>query len=475
VAQQLPADLPGAEFAAWTASDTVAAFRQGSVSPVEVTRALLERAAATEPHLQVFLTHTPDIALRDAAAAERLYRQDPERAAQLPLLGVPITIKDLVPTQGIRTTMGSRLLSDWVPEFDSPVSERLRAAGTVLFGKSNTSEYGWKGDAGNRLVGPTHNPWDLTRSAGGSSGGAAAAVAAGINPVAHGTDGAGSVRIPAAFCGVVGFKPSYGRIPYYPASAVFLFAHHGAIARTVADAWRLVEAMCGPDERDPLSIPAERSDGVPDVATLRVGFCRGFGELAPEPAVLALVEQAVAVLERDLGIAVDVPDPAALPADPYSSLHTLWAAAHAARIGDDLDNVAAELDPGLLKLVEEGRRLRGIDVASALIARAAYIEEIRAVADGFDALVMPTLPCRAFPVGLDQPASVGGVAAQILAWTPNTYPFNISGYPAVSVPCGVVDGLPVAMQIVGRWREDATPVALAAAYERTIGGFPSAW
>ena len=207
-----------------------AGYARRELSPVEVTRVVLDRLESLEPRLRAFVTPTPELALAHAQAAERAYAE----GSAGPLAGVPVSVKDLTATAGIRTTRGSLLHADDVPAEDAPLVERLYRAGAVMLGKSNTSEYGWKGDTTNRVYGSTQNPWREGRTAGGSSGGAAAAVASGIGPLAQGSDGAGSIRIPAAFCGIYGIKPSYGRVPQWPAGSTL--SHAGPIARTVADA-----------------------------------------------------------------------------------------------------------------------------------------------------------------------------------------------------------------------------------------------
>ena len=229
-------------------------YERRELSPVEVTEAVLRRIEALDSRLNAFVTVTPERALAEARAAEAAFAsaEDPP-----PLAGIPGSLKDLTATRGIRTTRGSLLTADWIPDFDAPLAERLRDAGMVLLGKTNTPELGWKGDSGNRVVGPTHNPWGHGRTAGGSSGGAAAAVVAGMGVLAQGTDGAGSIRIPAGFSGAFGFKPSWGRVPQHPASVVETLSHAGPITRTVGDAVQMLEVMLGPDARDRTSMPAE--------------------------------------------------------------------------------------------------------------------------------------------------------------------------------------------------------------------------
>ncbi len=440
-------------------------YRKRALSPVEVVDAVLQRIERLNPKLTAFVTVTADLARKQAVDAEQAYATGHDRP---PLLGIPVSIKDVTPTRGIRTTRGSLLWKDWVPEEDAPVVERLYSAGAVLLGKTNTPELGWKGDSGNRVVGPTHNPWKLGRTAGGSSGGAAAAVAAGLGPLAQGTDGAGSIRIPAAFCGIFGFKPSFGLVPYYPPSAVETLAHVGPMTRTVADAALMLNVIAGPDPRDRNSLNATGVDYLASldsgVAGLRAGWIANVGELAVDPEVRRLAEDAAHAV-AELGCEVEpIPQPLE---DPYPVLEIIWSTAMAAVHRSDLEQVRDLIDPGRLSVIEAGQRWSGVDLAWAYAERSAYAERIRRLMERYDVLLSPTLPVAAFAAGADHPGQVGGRPTTYLSWTPFTYPFNFTGQPAATVPCGFTsEGLPVGLQIVGRWREDVTVLRLAAAYER---------
>ncbi len=438
-------------------------YRRRALSPVEVVDAVLAQIERLDPHLHAFLTVTAEEARRQALEAEYAYAHGEHR----PLLGVPVSIKDVTPVAGVRWTSGSLLWKDRVATEDAPVVERLRAAGAIILGKTNTPELGWKGDSGNRLIGPTSNPWKLDRTAGGSSGGAAAAVAAGMGPLAQGTDGAGSIRIPASFCGIVGFKPSFGRVPYYPPSAVELLAHVGPMTRTVADAALMLSVMAGPDPRDRHSLPLECSDGEAlerDLAGARVAWLGRVGDVPVDPEVAAIARRAVAVFE-DLGCSVEeLVEPLE---DPYPVLDILWSVAMTAVHRDDLHAVRDLLDPGRLTVIEHGLRWRGVDVGWALAERNRYVDRLRQRLERFDFVVSPTTPVTAFAAGADHPGQIAGYPTTYLSWTPFTYPFNISGQPAISVPCGwTQEGLPVGLQIVGRWRADASVLRAAAAFER---------
>lgn len=440
-------------------------FRRRALSPVEVTRALLERIERLNPTLNAYVTVTAELALTQARRAEQAYSAGDSNS---PLLGIPVSLKDLTVTRGIRTTRGSILWKDWVPDEDAPIVERIYRAGAVLLGKTNTPEMGWKGDSGNRVVGPTHNPWRIGRTSGGSSGGAAAAVAAGMGPLAQGTDGAGSVRIPAAFCGVVGLKPSFGLVPYYPPSSVESLAHVGPLTRTVRDAALFLNVLSGFDRRDRLSLNdmgvdfEAAVDG--DVSGLRVAWSPDLGHAPIDAEVRDAAARAARVFQ-DLGCAVEEVNPGW--EDPYRALDPIWSTSMAANFSQNFDEVRDRLDPGLAAVIAAGRQVSGLTLAVANRERIAFADQVRHFMDDYDLLLTPTLPVTAFPAGDDHPATVAGQPTTYLGWTKFTYPFNLGGQPAATVPCGFAgEGLPVGLQIVGRLREDATVLRAAAAFER---------
>lgn len=446
-----------------SALDLKAQFKDRALSPVEVTRALLERIERVNPPLTAYVTVAADKALEQAAAAERAYAAGGEPG---PVMGIPFSIKDLTATKGIRTARGSLLDPDWVPDENAPVVERMLRAGGVLLGKTNTPELGWKGDSGNRVFGPTQNPWRLGRTAGGSSGGAGAAVAAGLGPLAQGSDGAGSIRIPAAFCGVFGFKPSFGLVPQYPPSAVGDLSHLGPITRTVRDAALMLDVIAGADPRDRLSRSGTGGylaacDG--GIAGLRVAWSPDLGHAAIEPDVVTRAEVAARRFAEDLGCHLEQAHPD-LP-DPWEIVDPMWAGALAAVFAGNLPEVRDRLDSGLLAEVDRAGRFSGVQVAAAHRARNAYYGVWREFMDDYDLILTPTLPCVAFSAGADHPGTVAGRPTSYLGWTPFTYPFNLTGQPAATVPCGFVDGLPVGLQIVGRPRDDGTVLRAAAAFE----------
>lgn len=439
-------------------------YQARELSPVEVVEATLSRVETYNPGLNALVTVTPELALEQARAAERAYAGQDNPG---PLAGIPFSIKDLTPTRGIRTARGSLLDPDWVPEEDAPVVERLYAAGGVMLGKSNTPELGWKGDSGNRVFGPTPNPWHPERTAGGSSGGAGAAVAAGFGPLAQGSDGAGSIRIPSSFCGIFGHKPSFGLVPQFPASAVGDISHIGPMTRTVRDAALMLTVMAGADERDRLSWTSgidyvAELDANPDIRGLRVAWSPDLGYAAVDDDVRAATEAAVQVFS-ELGCVVETVSPG-LP-NPQEIIDTLWASAMAGYFLGRLDQVRDRIDPGLAEVAEYGGTLSAAEFTAAQGRRNAYYTGMSRFMRNYDVLLTPTLPSTAFRVGADAPESDGDPDVPI-DWTPFSYPFNLTGQPAATVPCGFDrEGLPIGLQIVGRWRDDVTVLRAAAAYE----------
>lgn len=449
------------------AAAMAAAIRKKTLSPVEVMRALLARIERVNPTLNAFVTLTAEQSLRDARAAERAVMK---RGARLgPLHGIPFSTKDLVATKGIRTTFGTRLYADNVPTEDAPMVERLRAAGAIQLGKTNTPMLGWIGATHNLLFGPTRNPWNLDRTPGGSSGGASAAVAAGLGPLAIGTDGGGSIRIPAACTGIFGLKPSFGRIPVYPFSAAWSLSHVGPMTRTVTDAALMLAASAGPDERDPHSLPLQPVDYVgalrKGVKGLRIAWSADLGyEDAVDPEVRAVCEKAARRF-REAGCRVEEIKPG-WPS-PLEAWEAIFCGGIAARLEPYLRDRRQDIDAGLAAIVDETRQWAPTRYVQAWFERLAWGEHPRRLFETYDVLLTPTIGCPPFKVGLDHPAEIAGKPVRRYSWVPYTPPFNLTGQPAASVPCGFTrDGLPVGLHIVGRRFDDATVLRAAAAFER---------
>ncbi|GAA4494231.1 amidase [Actinoallomurus oryzae] len=449
-----------AEIAYLTASEMLAAFRAGSLSPVEATSAVLARIAEADPSVNAFCLVAPDEALAAARASEERWRRG-EPLGRLD--GVPISIKDVLLTRGHPTLRGSRTIAPDGPwPDDSPAVARVREHGGVIVGKTTTPELGWKGVTDGPLTGVTRNPWDPSRTPGGSSGGAAAAVALGMAPLALGTDGGGSVRIPAAFTGVFAHKPTYGRVPHFPASPFGTLAHVGPITWSVADAELLLEVISEPDSRDwsalPPAVPAEPVD----LRGLRIAFSPALGYASVDAEVAAVVEKAVAVF-TDLGAQVEQADPGF--ADPVEAFHVLWFAG-AAKSVESLTPAQRELlDPGLREISEQGARHSALDYLTATACRMELGRLMGAFHEDYDLLLTPAMPIPAFEAGREAPA--GSPSPRWTSWTPFTYPFNMTQQPAASVPCGFTSaGLPVGLQVVGPRHADARVLAACRAFEQ---------
>jgi aspartyl-tRNA(Asn)/glutamyl-tRNA(Gln) amidotransferase subunit A len=451
----------------WLSATALAGLiRKKQVSPVEVVDAVLDRIARVNPRLNAYVAVTADSARKEAKAAERALTRKGARLG--PLHGVPFSVKDLVATRGVTTTFGTPLYKDNVPGEDAPMVERLKAAGAIMLGKTNTPTLGWIGATHNLLFGITRNPWNLERTPGGSSGGASAAVAAGLGPLAVGTDGGGSIRIPASFAGIFGHKPTFGRIPVHPPSAAWSLSHIGPMTRTVADAALMLNVAAGPDERDQHSLPAERVDYVKalrgGVKGLRVAWSDdlGFAE-ALDPEVRAVCAKAAGAF-RELGCRLETVRPG-WPA-PRESWFEIFGGGIAVRLAPYLDR-KSEIDPGLYRIIEQTLANSPAKYVQAWFDRLAWAQHPRALFAKYDLLLTPTVACPPFPVGLDNPTEIAGKTVRPYAWVPFTYPFNMTGNPAASVPAGFTrDGLPIGLQIVGRRFDDAGVLRAAAAFER---------
>ena len=446
-----------------TALDLAAAVAAGEVSAVELVEASLARLAATEPAINAFVTVLADEARRDARAIDAQRRRNDPLG---PLAGVPVSVKDLIAVGGAPFTFGSRSMAGNIAAADAVAVERLRRAGAIVIGKTTTSEYGCKAVGDSPLTGTTRNPWNLGMTAGGSSAGAAASVAAGVTPFALGTDGGGSIRIPAALTGLVGVKGQFGRVPVFPVAATPTLAHVCPIARTVRDAALLLGALAGFDPRDPHSVP----QAVPDVLCacgrdprgLRIAWSPTLGYATPAPEVVALAAQAAHAFE-DLGCSVELVD-APFGDDPAA----LWTAEFYAGVGARLAPVLRDrrdlLDPDVAAIVERALAVPAAEHYALVAARYSFRERVRTFFERYDLLLTPTLPVAGVAAGVSVPPELAG--RNLVTWVSYTYPFNLTGQPAASVPAGfTADRLPVGLQIVARaWREEDLFVA-AAAYE----------
>lgn len=451
------------DLALMPATDLLAAYRAKTLSPVEATRAALDRIAALDSRHNAFCLVDEAGALAAARESEgRWHRGEPRGLVD----GVPTTIKDLLLSKGWPTLRGSRTVGrdqDWSE--DAPSVARLREHGAVFLGKTTTPEFGWKGVTDNPLTGITRNPWDPEKTPGGSSGGAAVAAALGMGALHLGTDGGGSIRIPAAFSGIFGLKQTFGLVPAYPLSPFGTVAHVGPMTRTVADAALMLTVLAGPDARDWYALPPDGRDyrvGLDlGLKGRRIAWCPRLGGAVVDPEVAAITADAVKVL-AELGAELEEADPGLGNSRETFVRHWYPGAANAIRaLGPEERTL---MDPGLVAIAEAGARLPLMDYLAAVRERETMGQRMNLFHRDWDLLVTPAMPIAAFEAGRETPA--GSANERWVDWTPFTYPFNLTRQPAAVVPCGfTAAGLPVALQIVGPLYGDAAVLQAAHAFE----------
>jgi aspartyl-tRNA(Asn)/glutamyl-tRNA(Gln) amidotransferase subunit A len=447
-----------------TATELLALYRSGQASPVEATYAMLARIENLNPALRAFSFVAADEALASARRSEARWR---EGAHCGPLEGVPVSIKDVLLTRGMPTLRGSRCVDPHQPwDVDAPVTARLREAGAVLLGKTTTPEFGCKAETNSPLTGITRNPWNSSKTAGGSSGGTAAAVACGMGPISIGTDGAGSVRIPAAFCGNVGLKPSFGRVPAYPLSPFGTLAHVGPHTMSVRDTALVLNTLSRPDARDWTSLPADPRDytvGLEDgIRGLKIAWSPTLGYARDiHPEVASACAQAVRRLV-ELGAHVEAIDPGI--DDPLEIICGLWFVGAWAVWSTLTAQQQALTDPDFAAEARLGCAYSALAVQQLNQQRGAMGSQLRQFMQRFDLLVTPAVAVPAFDA---RPAGQSALnPAALFGWTPFTYPFNLSQQPACTVPCGLTSGgLPIGLQFVGPMFGDALVLRAARAYE----------
>jgi len=439
------------------------AIAQKHVSPVEVVRQTLERIDVLEPRLNCFVTLTPDIAMERARNAEQaVMRGD----ALGPLHGLPISIKDLIAMKGVRHTSGSRSMAQNIAMMDAPSVTRVLSAGACVVGKTTTSEFGCKAVGDSPLSGITRNPWDITKTPGGSSCGAAASVAAGMTPFALGTDGGGSIRGPAAFTGIFGIKPQFARVPVFPTSATPTLGHVGPLARTVRDAALLLDVIAGADSRDPYSLQGPVPDFLRSceqpVKGMRIAWSPTLGYAKPSAEIVEIAESALKTFE-DMGCEMVMLEEG-LGADPAD----LWMAEFYAGVGTRLSRTLDESPELLDKAVADTLAVALNQTLHSyyrkVFERYDFRERVRTMFGAFDLLLSPTLPIAACDVGVDVPKELEG--RNLCTWQYYTYPFNLTGQPAASIPVGFTSsGLPVGLQMVAKLGCETDIFRAAAAFE----------
>jgi amidase len=462
--------LSDSEICFSTAVELVRRIRERELSAREVMEAHLSQIERLNPQVNAIVTLHPDRALEGAKTADE--RQ--ARGEVLgPLHGLPIAHKDLVTTRGIRTTFGSRLFSEYVPAQDDLIVERLRAAGALTIGKTNTPEFGAGSQTYNEVFGETLNPYDTSKTCGGSSGGAATALATGMLPIADGSDMGGSLRNPGNFCNVVGLRPSAGRVPVYPTQRAWSeLSVLGPMARTVRDAALMLSAIAGPDPRSPVAIdepgsrfaaPLER-----DLRGVHIGWSRDLGGLPVDSRVTAAIEAQRHVFES-LGCVIDEAEPDFTDADQVFKVLRAWT--FSLGFGKAGDNVLEQLKETVVWNIEQGRKLSAAQVGEAEIQRTRLYHRVRSFMEDHEFLILPVNQVPPFDVKQRFVTEIAGEKMETyIDWMKSCYYITLTGHPAISVPCGFTpEGLPVGVQIVGRHRDDFGVLQLAHAFEEATG------
>ncbi len=443
-------------------------YRARKTSPLEVMQAVLARVDAVNPRLNAIVTLARESALKEAKAATAALKKGRKLGA---LHGVPVTIKDLTQTKGIRTTWGSKIFEHHVPTEDSLIVERLKAAGAIVLGKTNTPEFGAGGNTFNAVFGPTRNPWNPALTCGGSSGGAAVALATGMGPIAQGSDTGGSLRTPAAFCGVVGFRTTPGLVPYYPKLLGWdSIGVTGPMARTVGDTALMLSVVAGPDDRSPLSYDVDTRAFVaatrtPSVKGWRVAWTPDLDGLIPVDGEVARVAEAATRVFRSLGAKLES------ACCSFSEVNDIVLGtrglAMVANHADKLSQWKEQMQKGLVWNIEQGLKLSPEEIGRAEALRTMLWHRVRAFMETRDLLILPTVAVPPFPVEMPYPTEINGRPLDnYTQWFFLTYGITVTGLPVISVPCGfTAGGLPVGLQIVGRRRQEAMVLRAAAAVE----------
>lgn len=449
-----------------SAVELIDAYKREELSPLEVVRSQLERISRINPKINAFVTLTSDLALNAAHESARRYQDGIPGV----LDGVPVAIKDNTHTSGVKTTYGSRLYEDFVPGQDAVLVSRLKDAGAVILGKTNLPEFGLVGITDNVLFGKTFNPWNLSRTSGGSSGGSAAAVAAGLCPVAQGNDGGGSIRIPSSFCGVFGLKPTYGRVPYYPHIPGWeTINHEGPITRTVEDAALMLDVMAGPSIYDQNSLPAYpgkfRYDMKGNIRGMRIAYSSDLGAGLPVDREVLDITMKAAFSFREMGCHVDDIKPGWISMEG-AFLTTVLSETYTALFGQ-MEKYKSVGYPPYLTFMDFAATFTNRDMVQVQFDRHKLTYQAAAVFEKYDLLLTPTTAVTAFGAGPLGPEKIDGHEGSPSNWVSFTFPFNFLGQPAASVPCGVnSEGLPVGLQIVGRRFDEAMVLRAAAAFEK---------
>ncbi|MFX0060098.1 MAG: amidase [Candidatus Hodarchaeota archaeon] len=450
-----------------SAYDMREAIKSQELTSQEITETIIERIERINPLINAYCTPTFDLAREMAKKADEAVK----KGGKLPLLnGIPTSIKDLVMIKGIRTTFGSKIYENFIPEEDEEVIKRLKSAGSVFLGKTNTPEFGHVTVTFNLIFGETKNPWNLKRTSGGSSGGAGAAVASGISPLALGSDGGGSIRVPSSLCGIFGFKPTYGRVPKYPRIGLEFYTmdHYGPMTRFVKDAALMLDVMKGPHIGDRQSLPKENINYIDTIdekpSKLKIGYSLSLGlAKALDPEVERAVLNSIHKFEN-FGWTTEEVNIKMRKAE--NAFYTFATVGTAYDFKNKLDEWRDKITPGLVKQIEVALPMTAMNLQLALSQRLACDEEMYKFFKNYDILITPTTAIPAFELGSVGPSKIGDKTISHSGWYPFTYPFNLTQTPAASIPCGwSSEDLPIGMQLVGKRYHESTVLQVSKAFE----------
>ena len=442
-------------------------IRTQEISSLEITETIIERIQKINPIINAYCTTTFEIAKEMAKKADERVKKGEKMGT---INGIPTSLKDIIETEGIKTTYGSKMYENFAPEEDAIVVKRLKDAGCVIMGKTNTPEFAFSGITDNPVFGVSKNPWNLERTTGGSTGGGAAAIASGLGPLAVGTDAGGSIRIPSALCGIYGLKPSFGRVPTYP--YVILHSrtinHYGPLVRYVEDAALMLDVMKGPDDNDRLSLPDQNISYLDSIDNksnkLKIGYSLDLGYAKVlDPDVEKCVLNSIDKFEQ-FGWTTEQAKIKIRKAE--MAFYTLYTVDFGYDLKPKFKEWKDKIDPDLLKLAEGGLGYSGIDVMRAMDQRRIIYDTINSFFKEYDILITPTTAIPAFELGIMYPPVINGKNVSPTGWQPFTLPFNLTGHPAGTVPCGwSSEGLPIGMQIVGKRFDELTVLQVSKAFQ----------
>jgi aspartyl-tRNA(Asn)/glutamyl-tRNA(Gln) amidotransferase subunit A len=439
------------------------------ISSQEITETIIERIEKINPIINAYCTPTFDLARETAKIADERVK----KGVKIPALnGIPTSIKDLALLKGVRTTYGSKIYENFIPEEDNVFVKRLKDAGCVILGKTNTPEFGFKGVTDNFLFGATKNPWNLERTSGGSSGGAAASVVCGMGPLGQGSDGGGSIRHPACFCGAYGLKPSFGRVPDYPRNKAYLIhtlSVKGPIVRYVSDAALMLDVMKGPFEGDRYSLPSDNISYLDHIdekpSKLKIGYSLdlGFAKVVDKDVEKAVINS----VQKFDTFGWEVEEVKFKKFDPSQAFAIHWLIDYGYGLGSYLEEWKAEMDPQLVLMAQLGLKLQASNFPNAIQARDEFYQVIFETFKDYDIIVTPTTAIPAFELGILAPSKINGRSVGPTGWHPFTFPFNLTGHPAATIPCGWTQetNLPMGMQIVGKRFQELLILQVSKAFE----------